>query len=293
MVYAPHWCSHELLWLLHDWLAVTGKIAKPQIWQINRLYSLGQLKPPQLRWSASLFCFLSGLLSRFFFFSTRTTRTRVSRGVEGATCVFRLKRVQQATRGDDYTISQALFSIDMLIIFIATLFGLGSSFTATDNLGQIREALGYRPQAINTFVSLHSIWNFFGRIFSRFPSEILLMKYKIPRPLMLTLALILASFGYLFIVFPFPGSLYFASVIIGFTLGLQLPLCVTIISKLFGLKHYVLLLNFSQLMSPLASYILNVKITGALYDKEAMKELARLGLQRIKGQPLTCIGTLL
>ncbi|CAB4314803.1 unnamed protein product [Prunus armeniaca] len=168
----------------------------------------------------------------------------------------------------------------MLIIFIATLFGLGSSFTATDNLGQIQEALGYRPQAINTFVSLHSIWNFFGRIFSRFPSEILLMKYKIPRPLMLTLALILASFGYLFIVFP---SLV--------TLGLQLPLCVTIISKLFRLKHYVLLLNFSQLMSPLASYILNVKITGALYDKEAMKELARLGLQRIKGQPLTCIGT--
>lgn len=194
-------------------------------------------------------------------------------------------------RGDDYTISQALFSIDMLIIFIATLFGLGSSFTATDNLGQIGEALGYKPQAINTFVSLHSIWNFFGRIFSGFASEILLMKYKIPRPLMLTLALILASFGYLFIFFPFHGSLYFASVIIGFTLELQLPLCVTIISELFGLKHYALLLNFSQLISPLASYILSVKITGALYDKEANKELARLGLQRIKGQPLTCIGT--
>ncbi|PQQ19727.1 hypothetical protein Pyn_30448 [Prunus yedoensis var. nudiflora] len=183
-------------------------------------------------------------------------------------------------RGDDYTISQALFSIDMLIIFIATLFGLGSSFTAMDNLGQIGEALGYKPQAINTFVSPHSIWNFFGQIFSGFTSEILLMKYKIPRPLMLTLALILASFGYLLIVFPFHGSLYFASVIIGFTLRLQLPLCVTIISELFRLKHYVLLLNFSQLISPLASYILSVKITGALYDKEANKELARHGLQR-------------
>ncbi|KAM2954279.1 hypothetical protein FF1_032578 [Malus domestica] len=48
----------------------------------------------------------------------------------------------------------------MLLIFIATLFGLGSSFTATDNLGQIDEALGYKPQTINTFVSLISIWNF-------------------------------------------------------------------------------------------------------------------------------------
>ncbi|KAM1990668.1 hypothetical protein ACFX15_031909 [Malus domestica] len=63
-------------------------------------------------------------------------------------------------RGEDYTILQAILSIDMLLIFIATLFGLGSSFTATDNLGQIDEALGYKPQTINTIVSLISIWNF-------------------------------------------------------------------------------------------------------------------------------------
>ncbi|KAB2604285.1 hypothetical protein D8674_037576 [Pyrus ussuriensis x Pyrus communis] len=63
-------------------------------------------------------------------------------------------------RGEDYTILQAILSIDMLLIFIAKLFGLGSSFTATDNLGQIDEALGYKPQTINAFVSLISIWNF-------------------------------------------------------------------------------------------------------------------------------------
>ncbi|KAB2622261.1 WRKY transcription factor 44-like [Pyrus ussuriensis x Pyrus communis] len=63
-------------------------------------------------------------------------------------------------RGEDYTILQAILSIDILLIFIAKLFGLGSSFTATDNLGQIDEALGYKPQTINAFVSLISIWNF-------------------------------------------------------------------------------------------------------------------------------------
>ncbi|KAM1489571.1 hypothetical protein ACFXTO_032813 [Malus domestica] len=67
---------------------------------------------------------------------------------------------QKPPRGEDYTILQAILSIDMLLIFIATLFGLGSSFTATDNLGQIDEALGYKPQTINTIVSLISIWNF-------------------------------------------------------------------------------------------------------------------------------------
>ncbi|KAM7462202.1 hypothetical protein LguiA_030323 [Lonicera macranthoides] len=42
--------------------------------------------------------------------------------------------------GDDYTILQALFSIDMLILFLATICGVGGTLTAIDNLGQI--ALG-------------------------------------------------------------------------------------------------------------------------------------------------------
>ncbi|XP_009338584.2 uncharacterized protein LOC103930905 [Pyrus x bretschneideri] len=194
-------------------------------------------------------------------------------------------------RGEDYTILQAILSIDMLLIFIATLFGLGSSFTATDNLGQIGEALGYKPQTINTFVSLISIWNFFGRIFSGFVSEILLTRYKIPRPLMLTVVLTLEGIAYLLVAFAFPGSLYIASVIIGFTLGAQLPLALAIISEVFGLKYYSTLFNCGHLASPLGSYLLNVRVTGMLYDKEAEKELARLGLHRIKGQDLTCIGT--
>jgi hypothetical protein len=40
-------------------------------------------------------------------------------------------------RGEDYTIFQALFSIDMLILFVAVTFGLGGTLTAIDNLGQI------------------------------------------------------------------------------------------------------------------------------------------------------------
>ncbi|KAE8666193.1 hypothetical protein F3Y22_tig00112505pilonHSYRG00028 [Hibiscus syriacus] len=39
--------------------------------------------------------------------------------------------------GEDYTILQALFSIDMLIIFTATMCGVGGTLTAIDNLGQI------------------------------------------------------------------------------------------------------------------------------------------------------------
>lgn len=193
-------------------------------------------------------------------------------------------------RGEDYTILQALLSIDMLILFLATLCGLGSSLTAVDNLGQIGESLGYPARTTSSFVSLVSIWNYFGRVFSGFVSETLLIKYRFPRPLMMTLVLLLSCIGHLLIAFPVPGSVYVASVIMGFSFGAQLPLLFAIISELFGLKYYSTLFNCGQLASPLGSYILNVKVTGMLYDREAMKELARKGLDRKSVKELTCIG---
>lgn len=194
-------------------------------------------------------------------------------------------------RGEDYTILQALSSTDMMILFLATFCGLGSSLTAVDNLGQIGESLGYPTKTIKTFLSLLSIWNYFGRIFSGFVSESLLAKYKFPRPLMMTLILFLSCMGLLLIAFPFKGSVYLASMIIGFSFGAQLPLIFAIISELFGLKYYSTLFNCGQLASPLGSYILNVKVTGPLYDKEALKELAKKGMTRSSVKELTCIGT--
>ncbi|XP_023747007.1 uncharacterized protein LOC111895143 [Lactuca sativa] len=86
-------------------------------------------------------------------------------------------------RGEDYSILQALLSTYMLILFVATFCGLGTSLTVVDNLGQIGESLGYPTKTLKSFVSLLSIWNYFGRIFTGFVSEILLVKYKFPRAL--------------------------------------------------------------------------------------------------------------
>ncbi|XP_051120655.1 protein NUCLEAR FUSION DEFECTIVE 4 [Andrographis paniculata] len=194
-------------------------------------------------------------------------------------------------RGEDYTILQALLSTDMVILFLATFCGLGSSLTAVDNLGQIGESLGYPTKTVSSFVSLLSIWNYFGRIFSGFVSETLLSRYKFPRPLMMTVVLLLSSVGLILIAFPFRGSVYIASVIIGFSFGAQLPLIFAIISELFGLKYYSTLFNCGQLASPLGSYVLNVKVTGPMYDREALRELARKGLSRADVKELTCIGS--
>ncbi|KAJ4704992.1 protein NUCLEAR FUSION DEFECTIVE 4-like [Melia azedarach] len=194
------------------------------------------------------------------------------------------------SRGEDYTILQALFSMDMLILFIATTCGVGGTLTAIDNLGQIGSSLGYPTHSITTFVSLVSIWNYLGRVASGYSSEYLLTKHKIPRPLLLTFVLLFSCVGHLLIAFGVPNSLYFASVIIGFCFGAQWPLLFAIISEIFGLKYYSTLYNFGAFASPVGSYILNVKVAGHLYDKEAMKQMEALGRRRQPGEDLKCTG---
>ncbi|XP_050210788.1 protein NUCLEAR FUSION DEFECTIVE 4 [Mercurialis annua] len=194
-------------------------------------------------------------------------------------------------RGDDYTILEALFSIDMLVLFLATICGVGGTLTAIDNLGQIGTSLGYPKRSISTFISLVSIWNYLGRVVAGFGSEHFLTKYKFPRPLVLTLILLISCVGHLLIAFNVPGGLYVASIVIGFCFGAQWPLLFAMISEIFGLKYYSTLYNFGSVASPIGSYLLNVRVAGHLYDKEATKQLAAKGLIRQHGEDLDCIGS--
>ncbi|KAJ6797663.1 Uncharacterized protein M6B38_215885 [Iris pallida] len=187
-------------------------------------------------------------------------------------------------RGEDYTIPQALASIDMIVLVFAVVAGVGGTLTAIDNMGQIGESLGYPAKSVGTFVSLISIWNCLGRLASGFLSEILLTRYKFPRPLVLALVILVSCVGHLLIAFGVPGSLYFSSVVIGFCFGAQAPIILAIISEIFGLKYYSTLYNFGSIATPLGTYILNIKVTGRLYDLEAAK-------QNHGVKEATCIGT--
>ncbi|CAJ1979240.1 unnamed protein product [Sphenostylis stenocarpa] len=193
-------------------------------------------------------------------------------------------------RGEDHTILQALISIDMLLLLISSFAGYGTNVTVVDNLGQISKSLGYTGNTVKSFVSLVSIWNYFGRVLSGFGSEILLRKYKVPRPMLLAFSHFLTCIGHLLIVFPTPGSVYFASVIIGFAFGVLLPMLYALVSELFGLKYFSTLQNCVLMVIPIGSYVLNVRVTGFLYDREAKNQLRKSGKEWMKGTELTCIG---
>lgn len=206
--------------------------------------------------------------------------------------------IKAPVRGENYTILQALLSLDMWILFLGAICGIGAALTAIDNMGQIGAALGFSPVDVSTFVSLISIWNFLGRVVAGFLSEFLLKKYNFPRPLILTTVLAISCVGHLFIAFAIPGSLYVASIVIGFCFGAQWPVIFAIISELFGLKHYSTLYNLVGSASPLGTYILSVRVAGNLYDFEAKKK-QNLTLDLIRASSpvpaphrseLTCIG---
>ncbi|KAL4031838.1 hypothetical protein IC575_010129 [Cucumis melo] len=194
-------------------------------------------------------------------------------------------------RGEDYTIPQAIFSVDMKILFMATICAVGGTLTAMDNLGQIGESSGYPSQSTTTFISLVSIWNYLGRVVSGFVSEYLWKKFKVPRPpLFLFGTLIISCVGHLLIAFGVPNSLYFSPIIIGFCFGAQLPLILAITSEIFGLKYYATLSNFGVAANPIGTYIMNVKVVGHLYDREAERQMEAAGGRRKIGESLSCLG---
>ncbi|MCO5568753.1 hypothetical protein L7F22_022453 [Adiantum nelumboides] len=182
--------------------------------------------------------------------------------------------------GDNFTILEALLSWDMWILFITTTCGQGAGLAAIGNIGQIGESLGYTRASISTLVSLMNIWTFLGRLLAGFASEALMKKKGIPRTLAFTISILVGCVGMLLIAMPKKGSLYGASVIVGLSFGVQGTLFSAIMSELFGLKYYATLFNLGSLAGPLGSYLLNVRVAGYFYDRQAA----------LQGGGLTCVG---
>jgi len=77
------------------------------------------------------------------------------------------KRVPEI--GEDHTIQEALAKLDFWIMFVSFLCGVGTGLAVMNNMGQMGLAMGYTDVSI--FVSMTSIWGFFGRIGSGSLSE--------------------------------------------------------------------------------------------------------------------------
>ncbi|KAM7470923.1 hypothetical protein LguiA_009106 [Lonicera macranthoides] len=181
--------------------------------------------------------------------------------------------------GEDHTIWEALRTVDFWILFSSFLCGVGTGLAVMNNMGQMGLALGYVDVSI--FVSLTSIWGFFGRIISGTVSEYFIKKTGTPRPIWNAASQILMAVGYILMAMALPGSLYVGSIIVGICYGVRLAITVPTASELFGLKYYGLIYNILILNLPLGSFLFSGLLAGFLYDAQAT---------RTAGGGNTCIG---
>ncbi|PIN14284.1 hypothetical protein CDL12_13106 [Handroanthus impetiginosus] len=181
--------------------------------------------------------------------------------------------------GEEHTIFEALSTVDFWILFFSFLCGVGTGLAVMNNLGQMGVALGYTD--VSMFVSLTSIWGFFGRILSGTVSENFIKRAGTPRPLWNAASQILMAVGYILMAMAMPGSLYVGSIVVGICYGVRLAVTVPTASELFGLKYYGLIYNILILNLPLGSFLFSGLLAGFLYDSQAT---------RTAGGGNTCIG---
>uniref|UniRef100_A0A1J3DI62 Putative transporter mch1 n=1 Tax=Noccaea caerulescens TaxID=107243 RepID=A0A1J3DI62_NOCCA len=169
--------------------------------------------------------------------------------------------------GEDHTIMEAVLTVDFWVLFVSFLCGVGTGLAVMNNMGQIGLALGYTDVCI--FVSMTSIWGFFGRILSGTLSEHFLKKAGTPRPLWNAASQILMAVGFILMALAVPNSLYIGSMVVGVCYGVRLAITVPTASELFGLKYYGLIYNILVLNLPLGSFLFSGLLAGFLYDAEA------------------------
>nr|GEY36997.1 protein nuclear fusion defective 4-like [Tanacetum cinerariifolium] len=169
--------------------------------------------------------------------------------------------------GEEHTVVEAMKTVDFWVLFVSFLCGVGPGMAVQNNMGQMGLAQGYADVSI--FVSLVSIWGFFGRIGSGSVSEYFIKKAGTPRPLWNAASQILMAVGFILLAIAMPGSLYIGAIVVGICYGIRLAITVPAASELFGLKYYGLIYNILILNLPLGSFLFSGLLAGFLYDAEA------------------------
>ncbi|KAG6553251.1 hypothetical protein Mapa_004985 [Marchantia paleacea] len=182
----------------------------------------------------------------------------------------KLKRRKGPRRGENFTLAQTLVKADFWLLFFTFVCGSGSGLTVIDNLGQMGESQGYTDARV--FVSLIGIWSFLGRIGAGWASEIVARKMVLPRPVILAVSETVMAIGHLMFAMAWPGSMYIASLLVGFGHGTHWSVVPATASELFGLKNFGSLYNVLTMALPTGTLIFSGLIAGPIYDREAAKQ---------------------
>lgn len=152
-----------------QWMVVSGTVAPLPYWQMCVFLCLGGNSTTWMNTAVLVTCIrnfrrsrgpVSGLLKGYVGLST---------AVFTDICSALFADNPASFLGEEHTIAEALTSLDFWLMFASFLMGVGTGLAVMNNLGQMGVAMGYDD--VSLFVSMTSIWGFFGRIASGTISE--------------------------------------------------------------------------------------------------------------------------
>ncbi|KFM24561.1 putative MFS-type transporter YhjX [Auxenochlorella protothecoides] len=167
------------------------------------------------------------------------------------------------------------------LLFWPCFFGMGVGLVFVNNAAQLVQSLHGPPNGHAPLLSLFSVANFAGRVFTGWHSERALHARGTPRPIYLvafSAATVLVCLG--FAASP-RATLPLLAPLAGFTFGGTWTLMSTLVSELFGMKHFASNYCAFQLAPAAGSYLLATRLAGALYAA-AMRATGQHGT--------TCLG---
>ena len=179
---------------------------------------------------------------------------------------------------------------NMALILIISMFGFGTATIILDNLGQICDVLGYDLKRTSVFLTISFVWTSLGKLISGSVMDWARKRFNISESHFLCPIFIICAIGHFCIAFPFHGSVYFATILIGFSTGALSCSIFAVLLDLYGSETVFRFYYSIQIASHIGSFIFNYLIVSGSFNRNSSMEFASLNQNQSAVTRHTCAG---
>ena len=171
----------------------------------------------------------------------------------------------------------SIFTSNSVTIFTASLMSTGSSYSFTNNLGQLTMSLSYHNKKTQNVMALLGSLKFFGLMVGHAFVNIPLLKRARYRMKSVMLTVIICAVGYLVLALKGKEYFFLCASLDALTSGFEAHLLYSLISDLFEIPVEQVISPVAQLGAVAGNFVLS-GIMAYLYDREAKKQVGSRGL---------------
>jgi MFS family permease len=175
--------------------------------------------------------------------------------------------LHMTSRGE-YTLLEALKTMEFYLLLVAQLFATGSGLMVINNIAQIEISLDGSPSSAVSFVTIIGVSNCLGRMIGGYCSEI--FKAQVPRPLAYAIAMLVMLTAQLVLGFAQKGALlYVGSVMAGMSYGSFWAITPALVAELWGNQAFGSIYQSLNIAPAVGGFLFSATLAGGIYDKHA------------------------